>query len=356
MPNEGGRERLEEFLGCRRGGYLTVEKMKELLQTCSYEELYRAACELVEAGEIEELKNPAVDGPPTFPVHKRYRIPAAQRRDSLALLNGLHPLLWNGGYLERHPDELERWHPQLVQLSDWLRMSGAEGTKTPRERSFEVFGDEKLLDGSQDERGSRGLSSLLRACGVTEDELRIEPAPTTLECFTPSLEPGAALSLLVSENRDPWMHVRRLLLERGPGRLFGERVDGAVYGCGAAVLAKGVIDDLLCHLPDHGAVEIVYWGDADRAGINILERLAVSAPCPVRPFAGAYRLMLEKTRGTELPKSDDSRDLPDDGGMVAAALGPGEATALRAVLQGRLRLPQEALCLEDLERGWEGGR
>ena len=162
------------------------------------------------------------------------------------------------------------------------------------------------------------------------------------------------LRLVVSENLDPWVNMRNALFLEGRKRLFDERVHGVVFGNGYIVDDPHKLPDLLATL-DAEDVEILYWGDIDRAGLQILDKLAEMAgeSFVVRPFVPAYRLMLKRAMKRfpdplENEETDQSNVAVRGLELFEGELKEKELAYLRAVLDGARLIPQEILTARDL--------
>ena len=95
-------------------------------------------------------------------------------------------------------------------------------------------------------------------------------------------------------------------------RDFGVPIDGVVYGCGNKVSQLGALEAYTGFL---GAQEVqyLYWGDIDRAGLNIYVSLLRNNPnASLKLFKEAYVEMLRLAEGREMPKSEDHRERMED--------------------------------------------
>lgn len=270
----------------------------------------------------------------------------------------LDPRLWINGWLLSTPDAFLRFERE-VRAIDAALADGTlpgDGTLSLRELSYKVFGDEKFLAIEGDGR------RLLQLMGLPMDVVAHRPQPKMdLLHFVPKRR--RRLRLVVSENLDPWYNVRNALYLDGRKRVLGERVHGAVFGNGSLAGDTRRLFDLLDTL---GAeeVELLYWGDLDRAGLEILGNLARAAEdvsaegglaVSVEPLAAAYRLMLRRARrrfpdplGNE-GTLQANIDVPEAGlALLEGVLDKDDAAYLRGVLEGARLVPQEILTAGDL--------
>ncbi len=231
------------------------------------------------------------------------------------------------------------WAPELADFADeaprslrgdleaiqrWLATGGRDRPSVPeRERSLEVFGDEKRLEALR--------SGSLFAPG----RLTL----TTLRCFavSPPLMwrgfQGAPVGLIV-ENHHSWHSFCRFSAATGA---YG----AVVYGAGKALL-KAL--PTLAEVAEAAGVErFVYLGDVDPDGVHIGRRAtedaaAVDLP-PIAPAAGWYRRLFALGEGRTFPSRASRTVNFDDIAWLPADLQSRAADLIRA---GR-RLPQELL-------------
>lgn len=220
----------------------------------------------------------------------------------------------------------------LQQLNLWFRDARPTLDVPMRERSLEIFGDEKALD------------SLVRSALFGPGRLSL----TLLRAYRsrpplPAISVGDGPVLLVAENSDTFETLVRLL-EDAPGD-----VGYVAWGAGAAFEASVAS---IGRLP--GVTRVLYFGDVDADGLRFPKSaamLAAELSLPtIEPAAGLYRLLFDvghSARGGQ--RVDEAR---------AASLAtwlPAELrmAAIELLVSGK-RLAQEAVGSERLSRepGW----
>ena len=260
----------------------------------------------------------------------------------------LDPRLWINGWLLSTPDAYVRYERELRALDAAIagRYTLGDGTLSLRELSYQVFGDEKFLALESEGR------KLLHLMGLSDVVSCRSQAKLELMHHIPKHH--RHLRLVVSENLDPWVNMRNALFLEGRKRLFDERVHGVVFGNGYIVDDPHKLPDLLATL-DAEDVEILYWGDIDRAGLQILDKLAEMAgeSFVVRPFVPAYRLMLKRAMKRfpdplENEETDQSNVAVRGLELFEGELKEKELAYLHAVLDGARLIPQEILTARDL--------
>jgi len=229
------------------------------------------------------------------------------------------------GRIAVRPDEIG----VVEAVAAFLRDGGRERPVVPlRERSLELFGDEKRID-------ALVATRLFTSGAVTLDLLRCRSIPIPfVSQWVSGCEDPRGTALLIAENHHTYVSLlectRRNAAVGGPGRHVG-------YGTGAQFPSAVLSAPLL--LPR--VERIVYFGDVDLKGLQIpasASAAATSAGLPVVvPALPLYELLFET------PRLRKAARIPDAVAVVAAEwLGPLAGQA-RAMLVDGFRLPQEAV-------------
>lgn len=218
----------------------------------------------------------------------------------------------------------------LRRINAWLRDAQPIAEVPLRERSYEIFGDEKLLD--------RLLGTSLFGPGrLSLGLLRARRTRPPL----PARRLGSGPLLLVVENSDTFDTLAGLLADQ-PGR-----VGWVAWGAGRAFEASVLS---IAELPR--VTSIRYYGDLDATGLRIpaaASQLASSEGLPeVRPAAELYRILL--TQGTPQRSGAEGRLDQDRAGALASWLSPELRSEVAALLAAGRRIPQEAVGFELLAR------
>lgn len=243
------------------------------------------------------------------------------------------------------------WHPALAFLADqptlanagrwlaldrWLKAAPADPARAvDRERSFEIFGDEKVLEAFvRTELFRRHVPYDLLACYPLYEPLGWEVFEGT----------AAAPVALVIENPATWHTIANWNRERG---LFA----AVVYGRGNSFMRAWRDVDRL-----QRAVRITtlfYFGDLDAQGLAIPSAAArglaadVGGGVALRPAVTLYRMLLEKVPADRWQPARDARATGDD---VLGWLDEPLRGRVRALFEQDRRIPQEAV-----QRPWLDG-
>jgi hypothetical protein len=253
---------------------------------------------------------------------------------------------WLNGWLLSHPSAYTMYEPELKAINEALSDGMLPGDITRRQLAYQMGGDEKFF-----EYGSDGFK-LLRAMGV-EDIVRHRPMPKADLIFHAPRR-RKHMRVLVTENLDPWLDVHDLMYEDGRTTVLGERIHAVVLGGGTPVLERNRLALLLDSL-GADSVEVLYWGDIDRAGLEIMDKLraVLGERYPFASFVPAYRLMVQRAM-ERYPNPEDNEATGQvnievgDLSLLLSGMSEEEAAYATAVIEGCRLIPQEILTRRDL--------
>ena len=258
----------------------------------------------------------------------------------------LDPRLWMNGWLLSHPGAFTLYERELRGIDAALQEGELPGDLTRRQLAYKMGGNEKFF-----EYGADG-HKLLRAMGA--DDLighRLVPKADMLYHVPRRRK---SMKILVTENLDPWLDVRDLMYEDGRSLILGERVHGVVLGGGNPVVENNRLSGLLETLGAE-TIEVLYWGDIDRAGLNLLQRLQamLEGRYKVTPFMPAYRLMLERAMERYPDPDQNERTTQDnvevqDFSSMLEGLSGEQAAYFSSIIKKCGLIPQEILTKQDL--------
>ena len=267
----------------------------------------------------------------------------AQARQKIVALD---PRFWMNGWLLSHPGAFTMYERELTAINDVLTDGMLPGDITRRQLAYQMGGDEKFF-----EYGSDGFR-LLRAMGM-EDVVRHRPMPKPdLVYHAPRRRKH--MRVLVTENLDPYLDVHDLMYEDGRTQILGERVHAVVLGGGTPVLEHNRLSLLLDTL-GADSVEVLYWGDIDRAGVDLMMKLRaeLGEKYKFSSFSPAYGLMVRRAMERFPDPADNEStgqaniDVPDMS-LVCEGMSAEEADYARAVVESCGLVPQEILTKRDL--------
>jgi hypothetical protein len=220
----------------------------------------------------------------------------------------------------------------LETIAAFLRNGGATRPSVPmRERSLELFGDEKRLDAL--------VATRLFASGALTLDLvqcHLVPIPFVSQWVPGDADPHGT-ALLIAENHHTYASLLEVTRRRaalgGPGRHVG-------YGTGSQFPSAVLSMPLLSPMPDR----IAYFGDVDLKGLQIpsaANAAATRAGLPaVVPAVPLYELLFEVGR-----KRTAARISADVAAEASVWLEPFAGRACDSLIGG-VRFPQEAVGYE----------
>lgn len=220
----------------------------------------------------------------------------------------------------------------LETVAAFLRDGGASRPTVPmRERSLELFGDEKRLD-------RLATTRVFTSGSLTLDLLRCHSVPIPfVSQWVPGVADTRGTALLIAENHHTYASLlevtRHSAAAGGPARHVG-------YGTGGQFPSAVLSVPLLVPKPDR----IVYFGDVDLKGLQIPAAANASAnqaglPAVVPAFP-LYELLFDAHY-----RRPAKRVSVDVAAEAAAWLDPLAERARDALIEG-FRLPQEAVGYE----------
>lgn len=266
--------------------------------------------------------------------------------DLRARIVQLDQRFWVNGWLLSHPGAFELYEKELLALNEFLVSGTMIGDVTRRQLAYQMGGDEKFF-----EYGSDGFR-LLRSMGV-EDLIRHRPLPKP-DLLYHAPRRRRHMRVLVTENLDPWLDVRDLMYEEGVSQILGERIHAVVLGGGMPVLEPNRLHLLLDTL-GADSYDVLYWGDIDRAGLDILLKLQalLDGKFEVKAFTPAYQLMCDRAMA-RFPEPGDNEKTGQinlevgDTSAICDGLTPEAAAYAKAVIEDCCLIPQEILTKRDL--------
>ncbi len=304
-------------------------------------DLYRTITEAHAAGLLSPVKASGTDGNRLYPIYLKYRITAEKDySEALAAISLLHPSLIKNGFLSSKPELYEKYRTQLQMLSKYLFGGKSNISVSKKERSFDIFGEEKQLD-------DKSFCGFLDRLGLTNDELCYYETPEY--CFNDYIpERKAEMTLLILENKDIWFNMRRRMYEDGAHEIFGVHIDGVICGWGNKISEVGALSQYT-HFLGTEQIRYLYWGDIDRAGLNIyLSALKNNPELDFKLFVPAYVEMIRLSENRPIPDSGDGREIMDDYDKLYSLFSAEDKSRIMRLIADNKRLPQEIITYETL--------
>lgn len=319
---------------------ITLEDLTDILkvEASDAKTIFDKVSELIDASILEPVKNSGHNGNLRYPLFKKYRIlvKAELSEDVEKQIRQLHPALCKSGYLSSHVQEYLKHREVIDCLNAFFFSKKAREPISRKERSFEIFGREKVLD-------NPAVKSLLRHLEISESDLGFYNTPEY--CFHDYIpERKNDLTLLICENKDIWFNIRRCMFEDRFKSLFGVAIDGVVYGNGNKVSNKaGALVEYVRFMGNPN-VTFLYWGDIDREGFDIFRRTRdVNDSLNIELFIPGYRKMIERAQSICLEDSPSSKKEGVSFENLFEGFSAEERHFLNRVLEENKLIPQEII-------------
>ena len=319
---------------------ITLEDLTDILkvEASDAKTIFDKVSELIDASILEPVKNSGHNGNLRYPLFKKYRIlvKAELSEDVEKQMRQLHPALCKSGYLSSHVQEYLKHREVIDCLNAFFFSKKAREPISRKERSFEIFGREKVLD-------NPAVKSLLRHLEISESDLGFYNTPEY--CFHDYIpERKNDLTLLICENKDIWFNIRRCMFEDRFKSLFGVAIDGVVYGNGNKVSNKaGALVEYVRFMGNPN-VTFLYWGDIDREGFDIFRRTRdVNDSLNIELFIPGYRKMIERAQSICLEDSPSSKKEGVSFENLFEGFSAEERHFLNRVLEENKLIPQEII-------------
>ena len=323
----------------KKYGKKTISKtdLENIFAVSSDEELFGIISVLSEQQILFPIKSSKTNGNRLYPIYLKYKVslPQDTYEAEWKEISALHPLLQSKGYLQSKPEEYKKYRFLLQKLDRYLFCRSENTISISRkERSFEIFDEEKALD-------DKTFCALLEHIGITADTLTIYDTP---ECCFNDYIPNrkAHMTLLICENKDSWFNIRRMMFENNATNIFDIHIDGVVYGCGNKVSGMGALTTYTEFIGSE--VKYLYWGDIDRAGLNIyLSAVRANPNIDIKLLVPAYEEMLRLAQTRNIPDSDDERNRIEDYSQIFDLVDQNLRNLFKQSIQNNKRIPQEII-------------
>jgi hypothetical protein len=317
-----------------------VTELQKIVREADYPTFQRQVDQMVQEGILAPVRASGTNGrlPPLSNRYRIIRLPE-DYTTCLAAIRLLNPVLNISGYLKN--PALYRKHEVILEGLNrclWYKPELLKEPMSRKERSFSLWGREKLLD----EHGAL-VGEVLKFNGLNEDLLNCYHTPEPFFEYVHAR--SEQISVLILENKDTWYTFRKLMQDTGKGVIAGTRVDVILYGEGNKITKHGALEEYNARMlrgRARQAGEFLYFGDLDLEGIRLFFRTRDANPgLSIRPFIGLYLLMLKLAVGMELPKSLDNRGILAPVTEFADMLGLSGHELLLGFLEQGCYIPQE---------------
>ncbi len=324
---------------------ITLEELKMLCKVNETFELYSVLQDLVKHKNLIPVKNSGMNGNRIYPMYMKYRI-VPNFQEAIQEISVLHPKLQENGYLKNHMDKYMKYQKSFLLLNQYLFQNYDLSIPiSKKERSFEIFHEEKILDNSE-------FLNILSKINLNHQTLAFYETPEY--CFHDYIPcKKSTMTILILENKDIWFNLRRMLFENHKSIIFDTKIDGVLYGEGKKIAGINALQLYSVFLHCNN-IHYLYWGDIDREGLNIYcSLLKNSSDCNISLFVPAYEKMLELSTQQQIPNSNDKRNIMADYNDIFSIFPLEYREILKQALADNKRIPQEIINFKWLKENME---
>ncbi|RIW28214.1 hypothetical protein D3H55_22125 [Bacillus salacetis] len=318
---------------------ITIEELENMLpsHTGSYEQFAELVLSFEEEGILEMVKSKGRNAR-TLSVAYTYRIQKQRLKKELHeeikhFRLHLHPSIKLDSYFGLDPSQWKKDLSSIQSIHTYIEAFGFPHYEVPApERSVELVGDEKwITEGQGKELLERvGLWEAMKVIPVS-DPMMLAVNPTVLAAQQP-------FKHLIVENKTTYQALVDALPETNFCTL--------IYGSGNKIIKS--IEQFERQLPIPNATHMFYYfGDIDRSGIFIWDRL--NEKQPVKPAMPFYQACLDKASldGKTSQRMDEAALE-----TFLAFFSEEERTKIQSVLEQGHYFPQEVLRTCELQDIW----
>lgn len=317
----------------------------------SYEEIAATIRSLVEDNTLSPVKGSGQNG--RRPVlYNRYKIIEKKKDYTEALQNIklLHARFAHQYYLD-HPEQYIAIKEDIDCLNDflWRRSDELLEPMSINERSFSIFGKEKLLKSIEHQ-----FTSYFKLQNLTFQDLNTYPTPEPFfEYIHPKTEEG---EILIIENKDTWYTLRKLMKEENKPVLFGIPIKVLLYGEGKKITRQsGRLLEYQEEVLKEKKHIFYYFGDLDYEGIFIYQEAKEKNPeVDIRLLTEAYEAMLTEVIHREYPETRDHRNPRAALETFLSNFSESSQEKIISILEKGQYIPQEVLNYRILKSRMEG--
>ncbi|UOE53521.1 Wadjet anti-phage system protein JetD domain-containing protein [Cytobacillus oceanisediminis] len=306
-----------------------------------YKEMANIILDLVDEGKVKPIKSSKSYSMDSRILNRYEKIKQKAKNDHLKdeMLTNYHTSISMTYYLNR-PDQYKKEKSQLMAISQFLtNKRKSVPVLSVNERSYQLFGDEKLLFSK---KGKRILANI----GITYQDLccyfTYEPF------FYYSVTQAENNSILIVENKDTFFSLKKLFKE-GIYSWNGIRFSMLVYGEGNKITRS---IDYMDELQVPVETPIYYFGDFDPTGISIFCRVQSLCDREINLMTSFYREMWKRRKDGKVKKDQEWNEEAIT--RFLSNFDKEEQQSYLRYLKEDQYIPQESLSIEVL-RGLSNG-
>ena len=251
----------------------------------------------------------------------------------------------------KKPDLYIKYRKYITIISNYLRKYKDNSNEfiSINERSYELFGDEKLL--KDQDKFSEKLD-ILNTIGISEIDLHCKSNyDPLLVILSSSFYSKPARKILIIENLDTFWTFQKIIFK---DKIISD-IDMLIYGHGNKITG-GFKTYEQYEITGHD--EILYFGDIDSSGFSFFLRLKKVFPnLNFKLFKKAYEMMIDYTMDKDkLPNRGEFQGkLKDEelSEILEMFHKANHKTVVKDMIEKQTYIPQEALNYAILKERWK---
>lgn len=150
---------------------ISYEELSSLFEPSCDQELFNVISDPVKNGILVPFKNAKTNGNRLYPICMKYHINFNDDfTEAIQEISLLHPRIQASGVLQHKPEVYIKFRDDIQKLNRFLFTSTSKTKVSRKERSFEIFDEEKRLNDSS-------VVSLLARLGLSQDVLLYYDTP-----------------------------------------------------------------------------------------------------------------------------------------------------------------------------------
>lgn len=250
----------------------------------------------------------------------------------------------------KKPDLYEKYRKYIKIISDYLREHKGKQNEfiSINERSYELFGDEKLLK-DQDKVAEK--LDILNTIGISEVDLHCKSNyEPLLVILSSSFYSKPARKILIIENLDTFWTFQKIIFK---DKIISD-IDMLIYGHGNKITGGFKTYE---QYEITGKDEVLYFGDIDSAGLRFFLKLKKEFPNLIFKLLGkAYEMLMDATMDKDKlsNRGEFQEKLKDEelNEILEMFHEANHKTVIRDMIEKQTYIPQEALNYAILKERW----
>ncbi|MBK5251228.1 MAG: hypothetical protein JJE29_01070 [Peptostreptococcaceae bacterium] len=327
---------------------ISIDELSKIASVGEYYDFAMLVEGFIEKGILKPVKSSGRNGrsPSVF---NEYRIirPKADYAEAIEDIKKLHPRFDHSKYAKRPSDYIKNKR-EIDLLSDFLWKNEGQFNEvmSVNERSFQIWGEEKLL------KGGSVVKKIFKYNGWDMSELNCFETPEPFFDYVFSF--GEKTNVLILENKDTWFGLRKIMKEESKNRLFRE-YNVLLYGEGKKIISRRMRLEDYNFLLGNSNNRYFYFGDLDYEGIDIFQKLVLrNEGISISLCTELYTWMVEESKKYELPFTKKGQKEVDVSGFLSWFC-EDDALVIRNILESRRYIPQEILNYAMLKKCMDKG-